>query len=258
MANPRILSGKPTAPDADSEYTLAPNVAIVFMEDGSARVLDMGDSFYAVPHVGALMLQRTLQLGPKAAAEQLAAEFGTDQRRVEEDLGSFLTTLQQRGILRRRGKSVRGLRHTLAAVLAALMLKVVLGVLPSRRARAAGLLSLARWSIRICGWSATITSWKRQFPLPAGSVSPEEAGAVARAIDDAVCSAAARNPFGVACKERALCCWALARASGLPAAVVIGVELFPLSGHCWCEAGSWILSDHPDNCARYAPVLRYT
>jgi hypothetical protein len=107
------------------------------------------------------------------------------------------------------------------------------------------------------GWPRTIAIWRRLFPVrPLERLAPA-AEALAHAIDDAVCTAAAWNPFGVACKERALSCWALARGAGLPATLVIGVELFPFSGHCWCEAGPWVLSDHAENCVPYLPILRY-
>jgi hypothetical protein len=61
----------------------------------------------------------------------------------------------------------------------------------------------------------------------------------------------------MACKERALCCWALARAAGLAATLVVGLQLFPLAGHCWCEVGSWTLSDDRARCDLYTPVIRY-
>jgi hypothetical protein len=258
MATPTILCGNPTAAGNGAEYSLAPDAAVIWMGDGSARILDMGDSFYAVPPVGALMLQQALRHGPAAAARRVAAEYDVALPRAEADVGRFLAKLERRGVLRRRGQAAgRGARTPLAAGLAALLLKMVAAMLPSRKVQAALLLTLARLSLRLCGWTGTVAAWARHFPLVEGRLAPHRAEATARAIDDAVCSAAAGNPLGVACKERALCCWALARAAGLPAALVIGVELFPLSGHCWCEAGSWIVSDRPDNCARYTPALRY-
>jgi hypothetical protein len=119
------------------------------------------------------------------------------------------------------------------------------------------LLSTAKLSIRLFGWVRTVAAWQRRFPA-AGSLIADGTEAAARGIDEAVCSAAAINPLGVACKERALACWALARTAGLPATLVIGIDLFPLTGHCWCEVGPWIVSDHPDNVTRYIPALRYS
>ena len=76
-------------------------------------------------------------------------------------------------------------------------------------------------------------------------------------IDAAVRGAASRHAFSVECKERSLSCWSLARAAGLPATVVLGINLFPVAGHCWCESGPWTLSDYEDRCQNFTPVVRY-
>jgi Transglutaminase-like superfamily len=252
MATLTILTAKQSKTANGSEYCLAPDAAVIVMPDGSARVLDMADRIYAVPPVGAMMLRETLQHGPILAAEAVAAAYGAPLPRVEADLRQFLTPLEQRGILL-RGASRRP-RGALAAGLMVRLVKSMLGALPSLKARAGALLTLARLSFRLFGWTGTVAAWRRCFPLRAGSAEVE---ARAGAIDDAVCAAAAGNLFGVACKERALTCWALARSEGLPASLVIGIELYPIAGHCWCEIGSRIVSDHPENCARYTPALRY-
>lgn len=241
-----------------AEYALAPNTAVLLMADGSARILDMNDGFYAISAIGALMLQRTLWHGLVAAAEQVADECGIEQARAEADLRQFLTTLEQRGIIQRRGpKAAQNAPSSRAARYSASLLKLVIRLLPWRKARAAVLLTAARISLRLFGWTGTIHAWKKRFSQRERVLPRAEADALAEAIADATCDAAAWNPLGVACKERALCCWALARLAGLPAELVIGVELFPLSGHCWCQVGARILSDHPDNCARYVPALCY-
>jgi hypothetical protein len=41
-------------------YFLPPDVILVTVDDGSARLLDMAGGFHAVPAVGALMLKETL------------------------------------------------------------------------------------------------------------------------------------------------------------------------------------------------------
>ena len=79
-----------------------------------------------------------------------------------------------------------------------------------------------------------------------------------RALDDALRQTAAGHLLVMACKERALSCWALLRWAGAPAALVVGLDLFPLTGHCWCEVGSRIVTDFEDRCASYMPVARYS
>ncbi len=258
MSTQTILCRQQTATNNGLEYSLAPDVAVIPMADGSARILDMADRFYAVPPAAILMLRQTLQHGPAAAVQRVAAEYDVACSQVEADLRHFLATLEKRGILwRNRGGAGRGLENLGKTCLAAGMLNRTLSWTPSLKARAAVLLTAAKLCLASLGWTRTIAAWRRQFPIRPLRLSPRQAEARVRAIDDAVCSAAAWNPFGVACKERALSCWVLARLAGLPAALVIGVELFPLSGHCWCEAGPWIVSDHAENCVSYIPALRY-
>jgi hypothetical protein len=258
MTAPTILAATPAATVNGPDYCLAPDAAFLMMSDGSGRILDMADSFCAVAPVGALMVRETLRHGEAAAARLVADTFGAPLERVRGDLRRFLASLEQRRILERRSQ-VRGRPPRAAAAgLATGLLKVALGVLPPVRARAAVLLTQAKLSLRLFGWPATVAAWRQRFPQRDGRLSPREVQATAVRIDDAVGSAAAGNLFGVACKERALCAWALARGAGLPAALVIGVELYPLAGHCWCEVGQRVVSDHPDNVARYVPALRYT
>jgi hypothetical protein len=256
MPSPTIFRWDPQTPPGNTEYSLAPDVAVIRMADGSARLLDMGDRFYSLPPVAAQMLCETLVGGPAAAAERVAADYGIELTRAQADLKTFLKTLQERGILQRRDGRPQP-RTSRAACLSAWLLKGALALFPWQPARAALLLTAAKLSFRLFGWTRTVAAWQRQFPPAAGPVDASGAEAAARAIDEAVCGAASMNPLGVACKERAVTCWALARAAGLPADLVIGVDLFPLTGHCWCEIGSRVVSDHPDNVTPYFPALRY-
>jgi hypothetical protein len=241
-----------------SEYSLSPDAAVLVMEDGSARIIDMGDCFYAVSPIGSLMLRETLENGPAGAVQKVVVEYAITPSQGEADLGRFLTNLERRGILLRRGEVAgRSSAGSPGARLLARMLKTVIRFRRSPKAQAAALLTFARLSLKLFGWAQTVRAWKRSFSLREGRALADNVEALAQRIDDAVCSAAAHHPLGVACKERALSCWALARRAGVSAALVIGVEHFPLSGHCWCQIGVRIVSDRPDNCARYVPVLRY-
>jgi Transglutaminase-like superfamily len=255
MNHPTIITATPTTLTDGLAYALSPDAAVLLMDDGSARILDMADRFYAVPPIGALMLVQTLQHGREAAARHVARAYGVAVARVTDDLNRLLAPLEQAGVILPSGCRRRQRRGPLAG-LAARLVQVALRRSPLG-VRAPALLTLATLSLRLFGWSATLAAWRQQFPLRPGVVAPHTADETARAIDEAVCSAAAANPLGVACKERGLCCWALARSAGLPAELVIGVERFPLVGHCWCEVGPRILSDHPENVACYLPVLRY-
>jgi hypothetical protein len=62
------------------EYFLPPDVILVTVADGSARLLDMAGSFHAVPKIGARMLEETLTSGAAAAAARVADDYGWDWR----------------------------------------------------------------------------------------------------------------------------------------------------------------------------------
>ena len=94
------------------EYSLPPDVILVTVRDGSARLLDMAGGFHAVPAVGARMLQETLANGASAAAIRIAEDYGVAREQVQRDLAAFLRDLEKQGLLcgqhkRRRGGAVQ-------------------------------------------------------------------------------------------------------------------------------------------------------
>jgi hypothetical protein len=250
----------PSLPVAHEQaYSLPPDVIFVTVQDGSARLLDMAGRFHAVPAVGALMLQETLARGAEEAANRVAQEYGVEPGQVRHDLDVFLRALEDQGLLRSQRNCQRGRRRSL--VLARLFLRPALRFVHwafrSRESKARALLGLARTSFARFGWARTIAVWKEahaRFPSQQPAEPQEQ---MVREVDQAVRAAAASHPLQVECKERALCCWALALAAGLEAALVVGINLFPMAGHCWCEVGPWALSDDQDRCADYTPVGRW-
>jgi hypothetical protein len=119
------------------------------------------------------------------------------------------------------------------------------------------LLGLARLSFAAFGWTPTVAVWRKTHAhLPVRQAGDGDAETI-RALEETVRAAAAGLPVAVACKERALCSWSLARVAGLHASIVVGVELFPIAGHCWCEVGAHTLSDDREHCDRFTPVARW-
>jgi hypothetical protein len=243
-------AGGASRPDA----VLGPDVVLVRLEDGSARLLDMAGGFYALSAVGARMLRGVLERGTAATVQDLALEYEVGPERVRSDLEGLLAELRRQRLLhtgpaRRPGGAAP---HLLLAPCLGLVRR-----LPRLRWRAAALLALAYLSLALLGWARTVAAWRHG----AGGMAPHGDGtadrATAAAVDGAVRDLATSLPFPVACKERALACWALARWAGLPVALVVGLELFPLAGHCWCASGPWTLSDDAERCALFTPVLRY-
>jgi hypothetical protein len=238
----------------DTSYSLGPDVVLLPLADGTARLLDMGGSFYTVSAVGAEMLHAMLAHGVTAAVRQIASRYRADIQQVRADLEAFLRDLVLRGLLHTRQHRRR---TALPFVVLTPGLQFIHRCLRPGKVRAAALLTLAWLSFRLFGWARTVTVWKASH-RPANPHLPETGWEeTARAVDDAVRGAAASHLLTMECKERALCCWALARWAGVPATLVVGVQLYPLAGHCWCESGRWTLSDSRDRCDRFQPVIKY-
>jgi hypothetical protein len=244
-------------PVAPVDYILGRDVLLVPATDGSARLLDLGGEFYAIGQVGATMLAETLARGPQAAALAIAERFGVAIDRVESDLQLFLKQLQDKGLLQRGpAPAARRGGKVLPYVVILFTLRILQHGVRSLRVKAWILLALARLCFSVFGWTRTVAALQRCLPAANAAVTPEQHGAVTM-VDQAVRRAAAGHLLRVECKERALGCWALLRSSGVAADLVIGIHLFPLTGHCWCEAGPWTLSDDQARCDGYQPVLRY-
>jgi hypothetical protein len=116
---------------------------------------------------------------------------------------------------------------------------------------------LARLSFALFGWTATIAAWQEAHAhFPSRQAGDGDAETI-QALDKTVRAAVAGHPVAVACKEQALCSWSLVRATGLDASLIVGIELFPMAGHCWCEVAAQPLGDDEERCARFAPVARW-
>lgn len=239
----------------DSGYALPSNVILLLVRDGTARLLDLDGYFHAVSATGAEMLRETLQRDSEAAARQVAAEYDVDEHQVRADLDAFLSDLERRQLVRRSRR--RPGSTTLVSLLLAPAFRYAHLDARSLESRARVLLTLAYLSFRLFGWTRTVAAWQRYHGKVAARDSSQEGEKIARAVDSAVRATAARHVLNVGCKERSLSCWTLARSAGLPVRLVLGVDLFPLASHCWCELGPLVLTDYEDRCERFTPVLRY-
>jgi hypothetical protein len=239
---------------AATDYHLASDVVLVLVGDGTARLLDMSGGFFALPASGAAMVQGTLEQGSARTIEALAQRYQVSRERIEADLDTLLQQLVQMGLLRQG--TVRRRKASLLPALILIPCFFLIRCLYFRHVCAALLLTLAKLSVFCFGFARTVAAWRCYL-----SWGSRHTGAVdeqtIRAVDQVVRRIAVGHPLPMACKERALACWAAARWAGVAATLVVGLELFPLGGHCWCEAGPYIMSDYDDNCALYTPVLRY-
>lgn len=242
-----------------AEYVLSPDVIVVPVQDETVRLLNMSGQFHAVSAVGAKMLQETLEQVTAVAVRRIASQYGVDARQVQMDLDVFLRELERQQLIRRHPSRRR--IHRLSTTLTSLLLSPALGCIHlcarSLKAKAWCLLILARFSFRLFGWTRTLTAWQRYCPKVCEHDSIQQREEIVKAVDEAVRAAAVGHLLTMECKERALCCWSLLHAAGVPATLVVGINLFPFAGHCWCESGPWTLSDYADRCEIFTTVMRY-
>jgi hypothetical protein len=251
------IQSAPALPtEREAEYYLPSDVIFLRVEDGSARLLDLSGGFHAMSAVGARMLQETLRNGAAAAATRIAEDYGVAREQVQNDLAAFLRDLKNQRLLGGQCSRRDHRRGTLAP--ARMLLRPALHaahrLLRSPEAKARTLLGLARLSFALFGWTTIVAVWQEAHARFRARQAGELDREIIQALDRAVRAAAASHPIAVACKERALCSWALARAVGLHAILVVGVNLFPIAGHCWCELGTQTLGDDRENCDRFTPV----
>ena len=259
IASIASIESYPDLATSEAEYVLLPDVIFLTVEDGSARLLNMGGGFHAMPAVGARMLRETLANGTAAAVARIAADYGVTHEQLQGDLTLFLRDLESQGLLRSRGnrEDRRSVRLGLARLLLAPAIHGTHRCLRSPEAKARVFLGLARLSFAAFGWTPTVAVWRKAHAhLPVRQAGAGDAGTIS-ALDRIVRTSAASHPVAVACKERALCSFSLARAAGLHASIVVGVDLFPITGHCWCEVGTHALGDNRTRCDTFTPVARW-
>jgi hypothetical protein len=251
-----------------SDYLLAPDVIFLRIQDGSARLLDLGGNFYTISQTGAQMLNETLKVGTATAAVRIATEYHAELSHVQNDLYAFLHDLEEKRLIShtQRSRGAFQSKNILPLFVLVPLLRCISVCPVSLERKTWALLTLAFVSIRLFGWPKTIASWRyyleqtqghapMQKHAPRSSTTELEQSAKDR--DKVVRSVAARHLFHVECKERALSCWWLLYSAGFSAQLVLGVNLFPLECHCWCEVGQFVLSDDQDRCEQFTPILSY-
>ena len=259
-----VMSSRMQDATASDGYGLPENVFLVVAEDGTGRLLDLAGNVCAITTTGTAMLEMVLRgqdFG--AACQTLADRFHADLHQVHRDMKAFLLNLERQHLLvppgstRRRTWSVgRKLCWLIAPILYLCAFK------PDRwlKAKAWVLLTVAYLSTRAFGWPNTLSVWELCTSASQGrpGESSDDAGMLST-IDAVATRAITRHPLNLGCRERALCCQALARAAELPAKIVLGIDLFPFALHCWCESGSRILADrYEGRCDRYTPLAVYS
>jgi hypothetical protein len=263
-----VMSSRMQDAAASGGYGLPEDAFFVVAEDRTGRLLDLAGNVCAITTTGTAMLEMVLRGQDfDGACQALADRFHADPHQVQRDMEVFLLDLERQHLLlppgstRRRTWSVgRKLCWLIAPIL------YLCAFEPDRwlKAKAWVLLTVAYLSTRAFGWPNTVSVWELCTSASQGrrgkssGKSSDDAGMLST-IDAVAAHAITRHPLNLGCRERALCCQALARAAELPAKIVLGVDLFPFALHCWCESRSRILADrYEGRCDRYTPLAVYS
>jgi hypothetical protein len=257
----QVLTATTVSAAGDGEgYRLAPDVLLLKVWDGSSRLIDLSGDSFGLPAISTTLLELTLRHGPDRAADEVARQYEVPCQRVRADFEPLLRDLGRRRLLTRRGRAGRwqGLLRGMSTRPVAYALRFSLRSIPSDTGKARVLLSLAFICLKLFGWARTVELWRDvsvDEPVQQGrGADPSRLERIEHTVREAL----SRSIFPVDCKARALSCWAMLHSAGLPARLVVGIDLFPFLGHCWCESGARILVDRIDRCSRFTPVLQYS
>jgi len=255
MGEPAQL--RPDNPALRGRYLLSPNVVLMPLEDGTAQLVDLDGAFFGLSETAAQMLRGALEMDEQDAVQRIAAEYNADHDRICNDLTSLLGTLRAKGLIRRSNDHLPAtrLRTAIALAISYPILRIVTPI-RNQRLKALALLAAARLCFALAGWVRTVEAWQKCLKQPHGPAANSERERLIGAIDSATCRSASELP-SITCKERALCCWFMLHSAGVRARLVMGVRFLPFSGHCWCEVDERILTDSPERCKAYTPVICY-
>jgi hypothetical protein len=245
-------------PPVENRYTLPPHVLWIDAEDGTGRLLNLDGDVYALDRNGAYLLKTLLSEGLHRAIRSVATDCAVPPERVERDLASFIADLERLGLLTNANASGgRRERPTcFSNVVLGLLLRLIRSAVRSPTVRAWTLLPLTKTSLRCLGWSRTISVIEGSFSGASAEGTNAATQSEASSIGKMVSDVASKHFVRAECKERGVTCWTLLRWSGIPADLVIGVDLGPFNGHCWCESSAGVLADDSERCRRYRPVYR--
>ncbi|MBV8359625.1 MAG: lasso peptide biosynthesis B2 protein [Deltaproteobacteria bacterium] len=248
---------RPSDPASHGRYLLSPDVVLMPLEDGTAQLVDLDGSFFGLSKTAVQMLKGTLEMGKGDTVQRIAADYNADHDRVDADLTALLGTLRAKGLIRRSDDHLPAvrLRTIIALAISYPALRIVAPV-RNQWLKALALLAAARLCFALAGWARTVEAWQKCLKRSYRPVANLELERLIDTIDRATRHSASHLP-SIACKERALCCWFMLRSAGVPARLVMGMRVLPLSGHCWCQVDERILTDSPEHCKAYTPVICY-
>lgn len=246
------IKGATSAHREGGEYALGPEVFFIVAPDGSGRLFDMEDFFYAVSPVATKMLQQALSRDRKMAIEVLAQWYGVDANTIAKDYTVLLQNLQEQGLIFSKCSPCQSStpRNGVFPTSLVLLLRLIRHL--PLRLRAWVLMALAHLMLNLWGWNKTVYAWVEAHRLldVHSEYSRDSIYSTFRIV-------AAWHLFPINCKERALSAWSLCTMEGIPSSITVGISLFPLASHCWCRTDDGCVSDFTDRCETFTPLLVY-
>ena len=258
-------------------YSLNQDV-FLFIQDGIAQILDFNHGqFYALDTIGTLMVSLVLEHGSEEAVKYITQTYDATEEQVKSDLTKLLQNLEQKKLIIAQGQQINPFLQWFQAQKKkpAKLLDTILlwflnrlssiihrlldnGQTPSRYTVEL-LLTLSWISFRLLGWSRTISLWQHWHHQGKESDTSVR-GEVIKEVDRVVREAAAWKLFlPMVCKERALVGYHILRVFyGLPATLVVGIDRYPFQIHAWVECDDKIVTDDPEHCEPFIPVVRYS
>ncbi|MDH3598270.1 MAG: lasso peptide biosynthesis B2 protein [Candidatus Tectomicrobia bacterium] len=267
-------------PSSDVMYRLNDHVFQV-VENETSRLLDFERGrFYGLDCIGTQMFTLLLTAGRREAIARVAKKYDVPKSCVEADLDAIVRKLRTKRVLvsrQQQSKSARLLVGTLFSGVVCLAYRVSffpIGTIGSwitsqQRCDSRSSTGLSRgmvrlslimsWmSLRVLGWTGTISLFKRwHHPQHQNALIDDNFLAIVdRYIRE---EAAGRFFLSMACKERAVTGYHILRAVyGLPATLTVGTRRYPFEAHAWVQCGDRVLTDDPEHCDMFTPVVTYS
>ncbi len=246
-----------------------PDFVLFLKNENSINILDFNQGcFLELNRVGYQMLQQLLKYRPEQVVENFLNIYDVEPKQLEQDLHELIQELIDNQLIvpvERNTTEKIAWRDRLRPIwlkiltMAAGGIKTIINPGKSPNALTVNLLLWLSWlSFRYLNWGATLDLWQHWHPEPI-EPDPSRVATELETIDQLIRRQAAGSFFfPMVCKERALVGYHLLRVySRLPVQLVIGTALYPLQVHAWVEYEGKILTDDPEHCAYFDPIITY-
>lgn len=260
-----------------TKYSLNQDVYL-FFQDEVAQLLDFRHGqFYGLDSIGTLMVSSVLEQGEAETVKSIAQSFGVTEKQISVDLVQLLQNLEQKKLIiahnkennfffqlinNQKTKAVKIGESTFIWVCKKISVTTHQSLnksqTPSRQTIEL-LLTLSWISFRLLGWSRTISLWQNWHQHSEENETSDHQEVI-KEVDQVVREAAAWKLFlPMVCKERALVGYHILRTFyGLPANLIVGIDHYPFQIHAWVECNDMIVTDDPEHCEPFIPVIRHS